>query len=77
MIVLAFPGLKEYCQITYNVYRDAWKGLNFWTQTGLQPPFDESGTFLAVVEQRAREKVFPEHLDQIRAKGFEVELFDL
>jgi len=69
MITLALPGLREYCQITYNIYRDACKSV------GME--FDENGEFMHAVEKRAREEVFPEHLDQIRAKGYEVELFDL
>lgn len=77
MIILAFPGLKEYCQITYNAYRDAWNGMNFYTQTGLQPTFDERGTFLEVVERRAREQIFPEYLNQLSANGYQVELFDI
>lgn len=39
--------------------------------------FDENGGLMAAIEKRAREEVFPEYLEKMRAKGFEVELFDL
>lgn len=77
MIILAFPGLKEYCQITYNLYRDWWESVDFYTRTGLQPRFDEQGTFLEAVEKRAREQIFPEYLNQLSANGYQVELFDI
>ena len=68
MITLAWPGLKEYCQITYNVFRDNFKSM------GME--FDENGGLMAAIEKRAREEVFPEYLEKMRAKGFQVELFD-
>lgn len=69
MITLAFPGLKGYCQISYNVYRDIFKSMGM--------SFDENGGLMAAIEKRAREEVFPEYLDQMRANGQAVELFDL
>lgn len=69
MITLAFPGLKPYCEITYSHYRNICKDMGM--------SFDESGELRDIIEKTAREKVFPEYLDKMRANGFEVELFDL
>jgi len=77
MITLAWPGLKEYCQITYNQIRYWHTSVDWYTRTGLQPPFDEGGTLMAVIEKKAREEIFPEYLDKIRANGQDIELFDL
>lgn len=69
MITLAFPGLKVYCQITYSVYRDNFKRMGM--------KLDEKGDFMATIEKKAREEIFPEYLDKMRANGIQVELFDL